>query len=195
MHKTDPEQTLAAALRDEHSKAQTLRLVDYIGNSQERFEALVNIVAGDEALLAQRGAWVISHAAEAHPAVVAPHLGQLLALLRRPGLHDAIKRNIMKALEILKIPEALAGQAAEEAFRFLANPEEAVAIRVYSMAVLSKLCQIEPELAGELRLTLREQLELDPPPAFRSRARHVLRALERLEASRDEGPFLRRGSL
>jgi len=173
---------LREALEAEHSKAQTIRIVDFIGGSRKRFGDLLAIVTGENRKLAQRGAWAISHCAEAHPSVIEAHLETLLENVQRPDLHDAIKRNTMKALSLVEVPDELAGLAAQIAFTFLGSPDEAVATRVYSMAVLERLCRHEPELAGELRLSIESQLPFETKPAFHSRARHVLRSLDRIEA-------------
>ena len=171
------------ALEAEHSKAQTLRITAYIGDSRNRFQELLALVFGEERKLAQRAAWVVSHCAEAQPGVVQPFIGELLENLQRSGLHDAIKRNTMKALAPLELPDDLAGRAADLAFNFLGSPDEAVAIKVYSMSVLERLCQREPALADELRLSIEHQLPTETKAAFRSRARHVLKSLDRIDRS------------
>ncbi len=171
------------ALEAEHSKAQTLRLTAYIGTSRRRFEELLQIVMGDDPLLAQRGAWAINHCAQAHPEVVQPYLAELLENLKRANLHDAVKRNTMKAVAELEVPDALAGLATDLAFQFLLSPNEAVAVKVYSMALLEKLCRREPALAGELRMVIEQQWPHEKRKAFRSRGRHVLAALDRIEAA------------
>lgn len=170
------------ALEAEHSKAQTLRLTTYIGSSCHRFGKLLKIVAGDDRMLSQRGAWVISHCAEAHPEVVQPFVGELLKNLQRSNLHDAVKRNTMKAIAELEVPDELAGLAADLAFRYLNSPDEAVAVKVYSMAVIENLCRREPVLAGEFRMVIEQQWPHEKRKAFRSRARHVLAALDKMEA-------------
>ncbi len=71
----------------------------------------------------------------------------------------------------------------EKAFEFLSSPDEAVAIRVYSMSLLEKLCRREPMLAGELRLHIEHQLPTCESAAFHSRARHVLRALDEMDTA------------
>ena len=171
---------LREALQAEHSKAQTLRITKHIGASQKRFGELVAIVTGDDPLLAQRAAWVITHVAESRPAIVKPFLRELLEFIQRPNLHDAIKRNTMKAASLIDLPDDLAGLAADLAFDLLASPAEAVATKVYSMSVLEKLCEREPELAGELRLHIQDQLPTATKAAFHSKARHVLKTLDRI---------------
>ena len=172
-------QDILSALEEEHSKAQTLRIVDHIGDSPTRFRELLDIVTGAEPVPAQRGAWVISHCAESRPDLIVPFLEELLLHIRQPDLHDAIKRNTMKAVSVVEVPDDLAGLAADMAFRFLGSPDEAVATKVYSMALLEQLCRRAPELADEVRLAIESQLPFENKPAFRSRARHVLKRLNR----------------
>ena len=176
---------IRAALEEEHSKAQTMRLVEYVGKSPARFGEIVEVILGGDPLLAQRAAWAISHCAETNPSVVEPHLCRLIENLhQREGLHDAIKRNTMKAASILDVPDDIAGLAADLAFGFLASPEEAVAIRVYSMTMLLNLCRREPELCGELRLHLEQLLPSTRKPAFQSRGRMTLEKLDKLEGQK-----------
>ena len=118
------------ALDVEHSKAQTLRITTFIGGSKKRIAELMTLLIGEDRRLAQRAAWVVSHCAEAHPGVVRPFVGELLANLRRENLHDAIKRNTMKAIAELDVRDDLAGAAADIAFAFLNSPDEAVAVKV-----------------------------------------------------------------
>lgn len=172
---------LQAELMAEHSKAQTMRIVGWIGDSPKRFGELAAIVRGEDPLLAQRGAWVVSHCAEADPGVLRDSVRDLLDCLRRPNLHDAIKRNVMKAASIVELDEESAGLAADIAFGLLGSPDEAVATKVYSMSVLQQVCEKEPELAQELKLHIEQQLPLTRKPAFHSRARHVLQALDEIE--------------
>ena len=146
--------------------------------NHKRFAALVAIICGPEqGRPAQRGAWVITHCAEVKPDVVKPFLKELLENLKKPELHDAIKRNTMKAMTMLPIPDDLAGLAFDLGLRFLSDEGEAVATRLYSMAVLHKLCEREPALANEVILTIEAHLPRNKKPTFQSRAKHVLKAL------------------
>ena len=169
---------LRDALLAEHSKQQTVQITEWIGSNRKRFAALVAIICGSEqGIPAQRGAWVIIHCAEANPEVVVPYLKDLLENLKRPELHDAIKRNTMKVMALLPIPDDLAGLAFDLALRFLTDEGEAVAARAYSMTVLQKICEREPTLADEVFLTIEAHLPHKKKPAFQSRAKQVLKQL------------------
>lgn len=182
MHSPGERMRLREALLEEHTKAQALKITEWVGARRQRFEALVGIVCGAEPIPAQRGAWALCHCVEAHSRMALPFLRVLLENLQQPDRHDAIKRNTMKALTLVSIPESEAGLAAERAFTYLDDDREAVATRVYAMTVLQHLCEQEPLLADEVILTIERHMPYATKPAFHSRARHVLKALAKIKA-------------
>ena len=174
---------LHEALDSEHSKAQTLRIVSYIGESEKRFPELLEIVKGADKRLAQRAAWVISHCAEQNPGVVQPRVFELLQFVREGDHHDAIKRNTMKAVALLDLPGRVAGLAADVAFEMLSSPDEAIATRAYSLTVLERHCQDEPELIPELRMIMDHLSGPKLPAALKARIREARKTLDRIESA------------
>ena len=158
----------------EHSKAQTLRLAHWVGADPERLAALLDIALGPNYRLNQRSAWVLMYVAQQHPQLLEPWLPNMVAKAGEPGVHDAVKRNVVRILEDIDIPDALQDELADLCFRFLADPQEAVAIRVFSMTVLDKICEKIPELRPELNLLIEEHLP-HASAAFRSRGRKILK--------------------
>jgi len=164
------------ALLAEHSKAQTLRICQYIGDQQDRFDELMRLFFKGEYRVTQRAAWVISYCAEAYPELIEPHQQAMLNNLEKEGLHDAIKRNTLKVLAARQLPEELLGQAATLSFDFLADPQEAIAIKVFAMEMLSQICLVEPGLAGELRLLIEDQMP-HASAGFKARGKRILKKL------------------
>lgn len=174
-----PTQFLNEQLQLEHSKRQTLRLAGWIGQDHDRLAALLEIFLGKNNLLSQRAAWVLSTWAEQAP----PHmldlwLPQMVAKLREPHIHDAVKRNVVRILQHIEIPDDLIDELADSCFGFLADQKEAVAVRVFSMTVLEKICRKIPELQPELRLLLEEHLP-HGTAAFKNRGQKILNRLNR----------------
>ena len=170
---------IRAALRSEHSKSMTMRIVDYVGDDPLRFEEVADIVVGEDPLLAQRGAWVIRHCAENSSAAVMPSLQRLLEFVRDGrDLHDAITRNTMKAAVILEVPDDFAGLAADLAFSLIRSSSEPVAVKVYALDVLSQLGRRETTLAEELRVCLSEPIPGSETPAFRAKVRKLSKQLD-----------------
>lgn len=162
-------------LRD-HSKAQCTKIRNYVGRNPERFAGLVSVFLAGPYRVTQRAAWPLSYCVEDHPELVKPHLRKLLSNLGKPGLHDAVKRNTVRLLQYIDVPKSLQGMAVEKCTRYLADPGEAIAVRVFSMTVLANIAQQQPDLKAEIRILIEDQLPY-ATAAFRARARKVLKAI------------------
>lgn len=171
-----PAQFITEQLLLEHSKPQAKRLASWVGHDSNRLAALMAVFLGDNYRLSQRAAWVISTIADKTPWLLEPWLPKMVAKMREPGVHDAVKRNVVRVLQDMAIPDAILDELADACFTFLADPQEAVAIRVFSMSVLEKICRKIPELKPELRLLLEEHLP-HGTAGFQSRARKILKRL------------------
>ena len=165
-------------LKQEYSKALTLRILAYIGNDANRMAELMACFFDAEARICQRAAWAVGFISEKQPQLIEPYLEQMLLNLRTPR-HDAILRNTMRVLrDVPDIPDNVLGLAADAAFRFLENPSVAIAVRSFSIRVLTKICKKEPELKDELRALIEDILEQDKAPAIVSAGRDVLKQLK-----------------
>lgn len=168
--------TLRDEILKEHSKAQTMRIVHRIGDDRAAFDELMQLFLHDEYRVVQRAAWVVSYCLEAHPEWAQTYLPDLLKNLRNP-VHDAVKRNTVKCLEFVAIPEALAGEAIDTLFQFVADPRETIAVRCYGMTALFNICKNEPDLLEELRLTIEDILSNETTPGLRARGNRVLKEI------------------
>lgn len=171
---------LRSAILAEHSKANTLMIKNWIGDQQDRFDELMHLFLHEEYRIVQRAAWIMSHSAEAHPHLIQPHLESLLSAMESPK-HDAVLRNGLKVLAEVELEEELLGKAATLAFDFLADPKSPVAIKVHSMQLLANICQVEPDLAGELRILIEDQWE-EGTAGFKSRGKKILKQLDKIQA-------------
>lgn len=142
------------ALRTEHSKRQTMAIVDYIGDDAERFKELMDIFLGSEYRPTQRAAWAANYCAQLHPELVAPYLTRLIAQLERDDVHDAVRRNVAWLLQFVEIPSRLHGRVFDACYNLVDNPEQPVAVRVYAMTVAARIAADKPDLLDELRLVI-----------------------------------------
>lgn len=161
-----------------HSREQTEKIIKYVGNDPVKFKELVGLIFKDEEIISQRASWPLSDIARKHPQLLSPYLKRMLQTLEKP-VHDAVKRNIVRALENYDIPEKYLGLAANNCFALLENPQTAVGIKAFSMTVLFNICKKEPELANELKLIIESQWE-EASAGIKSRGRKILRGLEKL---------------
>ena len=162
----------------EHSKAQCLRIVEWVGDDQKRFDELFHIFLTGLYREVQHAAWPISYCVIDHPQLINKHWAKLVKNLHAPNIHDAVKRNTMRLLQDIAIPEKYEGEIMDIAFKYVASPNEAVAVKVFSLTVLGNLAKKYPEIIPEFILLIEAQLP-HQSAAFRSRAKKLLTAFSK----------------
>lgn len=163
----------------EHSKAQAIQIAHYIGDDKQRFGSLMHLFLNDEYRVCQRSAWVVSIIAENSPELLLPFIQPMLENLKNNNNH-AVVRNTVRVLNHLKeIPESSIGLATSICFDFLSNPSKPIAIRVFSIHFLYKICVKEPDLKEELQILLEDILPY-ASPALVSAGKNILLKLNKM---------------
>lgn len=165
------------ALLQEHSKQQCEKIARYIGNTPSRFDELIQLFFSDEYRVVQRAAWPLSYSAIAHPDLIKKHLRKLVANLKKPGIHNAVKRNTVRLLQEIAIPVSLQGDVMDICFGFVEDPTEAVAVKAFSLTVLYNLSKQYPDIIPEIKLLIMQQRP-HQTAAFASRAKKVLKEMD-----------------
>lgn len=165
------------ALLQEHSKKQCDSIIRYIGTDQNKFDSLVNIFLNDEYRVVQRAAWPLSYCVIAHSQLIKKHLKKILDNLKKPGIHNAVKRNTIRLLQATEIPKALHGEVMDTCFQYIADPKEMVAVKAFSLTVLGNLAKQYPEIIPELKLIIDDQLP-HQTAAFKVRAKKLLKEFD-----------------
>jgi hypothetical protein len=165
---------LEKLLAEEHSKQQCDRIVKYIGKDKLRFAELMRLFFKGEYRITQRAAWPLSNIVWLHPELISPYFKPLLDNLDKKGLHVAVVRNTVRLLQDVDIPEKYHGRVMNQCFAYVAAPETPIAVKAFSLTVLENLSKKYPDILPELKLLIEEQWD-QAPPAFRSRARKILR--------------------
>lgn len=166
------------ALMKEHSKVNTLAIVDYIGSDKKRLKELLAVFAIGELRLTQRAAWPLSYVAEQQPYLVQPELEFIVGLLDKP-LHVAVKRNVLRILQDYDIPENLLGIVADKCFAYLLDKKETIAVQAFAMKTLYNICVKEPDLKHELILIIEDMIPFGSA-GIRHRCKQTLSALRKL---------------
>lgn len=165
---------LQQELTSQHSKESRDRITAYINRDPTRFAVLFDLFKNGNSRISQRSAWSVSYCAEKFPELILPYYREMIDYLTKEQIHDSIKRNILRTLEKVEIPEHFEGELLELGFGFLENKKEAVVIRVFSMQLLANLSIRYPEIQQELRLIIEHELPY-AKPAFVSRGEKILR--------------------
>jgi hypothetical protein len=88
-----------------------------------------------------------------------------------------VKRNGVRILQCIEIPNSLLGTVASLCFDYLNSVDAPIAVKANSMTVLTRIAEREPDLKRELR----DSIELMLPyagPGIRAHARMVMKRLE-----------------
>jgi hypothetical protein len=168
---------LREAILKEHSKAQCTTIVNWVGANQQRFDKLFTLFLHDEYRVVQRAAWPVNYCVIAHPNFITKHWSSLIKNLQEYNLHNAVKRNSIRLLQDIAIPKKYQGQIMDICFKYVESPAEAVAIKAFSLTVLSNLANQYPEIIPEIKLLIEEQLGRQTA-AFKSRAKLFLKEVD-----------------
>lgn len=159
----------------EHSKENAESIAQYIGTNKTRFAELMEIFLGDDTRLTQRSAWALSKSIDRHPHLLTPYLEAVISNLQN-DIPVAVKRNTVRILQDVDIPEDLMGPLANVCFQFMESGEETIAVKVFSMTILFNITKKEPDLKNELRLLIEAQLPYGSA-GFKSRGKKILKQL------------------
>jgi len=167
-------------LRDEilkaHSKEHALKIARYACSSKNNFKALMDCFMSNEYRLAQRAAWSVSWAARQKPQMIEPYIKDLVTVLKKKDIHNAVIRNSVRVLEDIEIPEKFHGAVMNACFNFIETPATPVAIKAFSLTTLFNLSKAYPEIKQELKLIIEERWDTETA-AFKSRGRKILKAI------------------
>jgi hypothetical protein len=167
-------------LEKELMKRQTLvqcnRIIKYIGDDETRFADLVKLFFKGEYRLTQHAAWPMSYCVRQFPFLAKPYFKKFIDQLGNSQCHPAARRNIVRLLQFVETPKRFQGKLMDLCFQFITNPEEAIAVKAFSLTILSCLSEIYPEILPELKTVIEARWEYETP-AFHSRARKILKSL------------------
>ena len=166
------------ALLEEHSKAQAIRIRDYIGDSPKLFAELMDCFFDDEWRLNQCAAYSMTYVTDKNPHLFDPYLKKAIENLKSPK-HVAVKRNTLRILQTHKIPEESQGTILNLAFDFLASPKEPIAIKVFSMGIIFEMGKKEPDLFHELKILIEDQLPTGSS-GFKARGKKYLKYINKV---------------
>ena len=129
--------------------------------------------------MTQRAAWIVSHCADDHPWLIVKHIESMLLNLE-DSTSDPVKRNTLRVLRYVDLPEDLMGLAADLCFKYLQSGKEPVAIKVHSMDILFKIVKKFPELKDELKVSIEDQIPYGSA-GFKNHGTKILNAILKLK--------------
>jgi len=168
---------LKEALLQQHSKPNTLAIARRVLAGDYAFEELWRLIKSGPPPFPQRASWVLDAVTAEAPFYLEAHLPEAVALLRQPA-HNAVHRNLVKALSRIAIPEELQGEVYGFCIDSLMNPKALPAIQAFSMTLAANIARGVPELEEELALVIVDQMDFNTA-AFKARGRRILSLLQK----------------
>lgn len=165
--------TLRNMVLEARTKKQVDAVVDWVGTDQQRFDELVHQFLTGGYRLTQRAGWPLSYIAMAQPLLIAKHLKKMIDNLRQPHLHNAVKRNTVRILQQMDVPEELQGELMETCFKFIQAVDEPAAVKAFSLTILHNLSKKYPEILPEIKAIIADRPD-HQTAAFKSRAKLFL---------------------
>lgn len=160
-------------LLEEHSKANSTKIVEYIGCNPAKFNELFSLFIKNEKVVSQRAATTLGHCIDKTPELITPHIDQLVENLSKPDQHVAIYRASMRTLQSVPIPEHLQGIIFDICLDFIMSEKQAIAVRAFSITAANNIAKPYPELLSELKSIVKD-LSDHESGALRVRSRQVL---------------------
>ncbi|WP_200974614.1 hypothetical protein [Echinicola sp. 20G] len=165
-------------LESGQSKDNTTKIVNYIGDDPDRFAELFILFRNGTYKVTQRASWPLGIAAEKCPGLLLPYYKDIVIMLKKANVHDAVKRNILRMLQDQDVPEVYEGEVLNAAFTFLEDKAQPIAIRVFAMQVVYNLSERYPEIRPELKLIIEDMLPY-ASAGIRSRGKKILSKLSK----------------
>ncbi|MEP6464786.1 MAG: hypothetical protein ABJB05_00710 [Parafilimonas sp.] len=159
-----------------HSKTHALKISVFACSSPKYFKELMNCFLSTDYRLAQRAAWSVSWATKNNTDLIYPYIKNLIEQLPRKDVHNAVKRNSVRILQQIKIPENLHGELMNNCFNFIETPSTPIAIKAFSLTILFNLSNFYPEIKNELKLFIEEKWN-NETAAFKSHGKKILKSL------------------
>jgi hypothetical protein len=163
---------IAEQLLAEMSRRNVDYIANYIGNDLKLFHELLELVWEGESPLPMRASWVVTAVTDKYPDLLHPYIGRIVESIEHFD-HPGTRRNLLRYLASVEIPEALQGKLYDVCYRWALSRSEPPAIKAHSLQILYNIAKAEPDLKHELRLLL-EDLANDESAAIKSKYRRLI---------------------
>ena len=162
---------LAHSLPSEDNEQARKRWANHILQHKIKLNGLTSLIHADKKT-AMRFSWLrgsLSEMSPEHVSPVIPYFFNKRAEITIPNFD----RSLAKMLWLCGIPKDIEGEAVDQLFKWLIDPNITVMTKTYALSALQKTIHLYPELKAELVIAIEDQLGKNSG-AFDKRAEQVL---------------------
>jgi hypothetical protein len=147
--------------------------------NHKQFDELMQLFLSDDNRICQMAAFPLLTIADSDITLLEPYLEELIKKYQNAP-HDSFRRNVIRILQFVKIPESIEGEVYELCLKEFGNTKAPTAIRVFSATVLVNICEKHPDLKHELEPFLNDYLNTGTV-GFENRLRKEIKRLHSIE--------------
>ena len=159
------------------SRANSFQVVAMVGEDYELYKELIGLIVNYECPVSEKAAWAMNHCYEDGVGFFEDYLEELIPILGNSTYSDSVKRNIVRILQFIEIPESFQTSVIDSCFELVTNKKTAIAVKAFSLGVLEKMVKLYPELKNELVAVI-EDLLPKASSGIKNRGQHILRRLK-----------------
>ena len=151
-----------------------------VGKNEAYFREIIELLLHDKDPVPARAAWVAEIVTIDFPYLIDPYLHDLIEALPR-FTHPGSQRNTLKILSrnCEKIEdEDDQGYLIDLCFTWIKDQDITVAVKIFSMDIITSFVKVYPELAYELQSVIEDQFNKNSA-GFKSRGRKTLKEIGR----------------
>jgi hypothetical protein len=159
------------------SKLYVDQLVEIIYRKPTDFRMVYDLVFDEEIKVAWRAAWACQKISEKYPEWFSETDSEKLITLTMSTSQSGLQRGCLATLYNIVLPNPVPVEFINACFEWMVSPRYPVAVQVYSMKMLYKICRIEPDFIPELRAYLENLPPEDYSAGFNATRRNILKLL------------------
>lgn len=118
--------------------------------SLNKLKQYVEYLTSSDEDIAFKASWVLSHARDQQNKLLDVVLDDLIPIWKSTPF-VGVKRNVIRVLSFSKLTDEQLGLLMDDCFAVVANPNETVAVRMFSLEVLLQAYHKYPELGHEIK--------------------------------------------
>ena len=169
--------------REQLLRPLSMHFVDYLAqeifDNPSDFDIVYRLIYDHEVKVAWRAAWACQKISEKHPEWFSDKNYVELAGYALSISHSGLLRGCLSILKNIKLPDPIPVDLLNACFEWMISPKSAIAVQAYSMKILYRICQKEPDFTPELIAYL-ENIDTECYSAgFNSTRKNILNSLKK----------------
>jgi len=154
-------------------------IAHFVLNNPEEMETIWGLIENGSEQMQMRASWVLGKVIEKNATLLGLSMERLLDKLGS-SKNDGLKRNLLRSVYFSEIKNQYYSILFDLACRFVLNPSEPIAVRMFSMRIANRIVVQVPELSQELLQVLESISGTVNTPGLRNAYLNVLKEVRRI---------------